>query len=508
MAKKKGFQGDAPVRDAFGQLGTGRTLLLGLQHMFAMFGATILVPLLTGLSVQVTLIGVGIGTLIFHFFAKGRVPVFLGSSFAFLVGIRLITDPGSGIFPVHTARLLDSAGNYLIDAAGNFEYGVYIQQGMNGLAAGTIVTNLEYRNATLAYATGGILAAGFVYFALALVIKLVGVKKVMKAMPPVVTGPIVILIGVMLAPFAISQSSNNMPLALISLGIVVVAAVWGKGMAKVVPLVLGMLGGYAVALIMNAVGMSNPDGSAIFQFAQVAEASIVGMPPFMLPRFNIVAIMIMIPFAFATIAEHIADMVILSDLCEEDFTKKPGLHRTLVGDGLATCFSGFIGAPATTTYSENVGVVVLTKIQDAKVVMLAAVYATILGFLPIFAQIVYTIPEAIVGGVSFILYGMIAAVGIRSLVENQVDIGKTKNLIIVAVILVTGLGLRFGPAITVTLGNTDLPIDRLGVAIAAILGILLNFILPNEKEDKTVVVGLETGGTIALEEEEENPQSD
>jgi uracil permease len=428
--------------------------------------------------------------------------VFLGSSFAFLVGIRLITDPTSGIFAASPVRLIDAAGNYLVDAAGNYEYGVHISQAMSGLAAGSIISNIDYRNATLAYATGGILVAGFVYFILALIVKLVGVKKVMKAMPPVVTGPIVILIGVMLAPFAIDMSSNNLPLALISLGIVIVAAIWGRGMAKVVPLVLGMLGGYGVALIMNAVGISNPDGSAIFNFAQVAEASIVGMPPFMLPRFNIIAIMIMIPFAFATIAEHIADMVILSNLCEEDFTKKPGLHRTLVGDGLATCFSGLIGAPATTTYSENVGVVVLTKIQDAKVVMLAAMYAVILGFLPIFAQIVYTIPTAIVGGVSFILYGMIAAVGIRSLVENQVDIGKTKNLVIVAVILVTGLGLRFGPTITVTLGNIDLPIDRLGVAIAAILGIVLNFILPNEKEDKPVVVGLETGGTVALEEEE------
>jgi len=455
MSNKKPFQSGAPVKDAFGQLGTGRTLLLGLQHMFAMFGATILVPLLTGLSVQVTLIGVGVGTLIFHFFAKGRVPVFLGSSFAFLVGIRLITDP---------------------------EHGIFAEAGLS-------------QAEKLSYATGGILVAGFVYFALALIVKLVGVKRVMKAMPPVVTGPIVILIGVMLAPFAIQQSADNMTLALISLGIVIVAAVWGRGMAKVVPLVLGMLGGYGVALIMNAVGMTNPDGSAIFYFAQVVEADIVGVPPFMLPRFNIVAILIMIPFAFATIAEHIADMVILSNLCEEDFTKKPGLFRTLIGDGLATSFSGLIGAPATTTYSENVGVVVLTKIHDAKVVMLAAVYAVILGFLPIFAEIVYTIPTAIVGGVSFILYGMIAAVGIRSLVENQVDIGKTKNLVIVAVILVTGLGLRFGPTITVSLGSVDLPIDRLGVAIAAMLGILLNFILPEEK-----IEAVEVSETVEADE--------
>jgi len=444
MGKKTPYQSGAPVKDAFRQLGTGRTLLLGLQHMFAMFGATILVPLTTGLSVQVTLIGVGIGTLIFHFFAKGRVPVFLGSSFAFMAGMGLITHE---------------------------EYGIF---------AGTGLSQAE----KLAYATGGILVAGLMYLLLSLLIKLVGVEKVMRVLPPVVTGPIVILIGVMLAPFAIRQASSNMLLAFISLAIVIIAAVWGKGMIKVVPLVLGLLGGYIVAVLMNLAGMTNADGSAIIQFAQVAEANYVGLPPFMLPRFSIIAILVMIPFSFATIAEHIADMVILSDLCEEDFIKKPGLHRTLIGDGLATCFSGLIGAPATTTYSENVGVVILTKIHDAKVVILAAIYATVLGFLPVFAAIVYTIPTAIVGGVSFILYGMIAAVGIRSLVDNQVDIGKTKNLVIVAVILVTGLGLRFGPIIDISFGNVDIPLDRLGVAIAAILGILLNVILPEEKEEK------------------------
>ena len=440
METKKSYQQGAPIKNSFKQLGTTRTLLLGLQHVFAMFGATILVPLITGLSVQVTLVGVGVGTLVFHFFAKGKVPVFLGSSFAFLVGIRLITDTTHGIF------------------------------------AGMDMSQAEM----LSYATGGILVAGLVYLVLALIVKLAGVQRVMKFIPPVVTGPIVILIGVMLAPFAIDMSSSNMLLALISLVIVIVASVWGKGMIKVIPLVLGMLGGYAIAVGMNAAGMTNADGSAILEFTRVAEANIVGLPPFMMPRFNLVAIMIMVPFAFATIAEHIADMVILSNVCEEDFTKTPGLVRTLIGDGLATVFSGFIGAPATTTYSENVGVVVLTKIQDAKVVILAAIYATILGFLPIFAEIVYSIPTAIVGGVSFVLYGMIAAVGIRSLVENQVDIGKTKNLMIVAVIMVTGLGLRFGPTITVTLGTVNLPLDRLGVAIAAILGILLNIVLPNE----------------------------
>ena len=209
-------------------------------------------------------------------------------------------------------------------------------------------------------------------------------------------------------------------------------------------------------------------------------AQIVGAPPFVLARFDIVAILVMATFALATIAEHIADMVALTSICDENFIEDPGLARTLIGDGIASVFSGMIGGPASTTYGENVGVVVLTKIHDAKVVILAAVYATILGFLPIFAALVYTIPDAIVGGVSFILYGMIAAVGIRTLVDYKVDIGKTRNLIIIAVVMVSGLGLRFGAPITFSIGGTNVPIDRLGIAIAAILGILLNAILPGK----------------------------
>ncbi|MCL1994303.1 MAG: uracil-xanthine permease family protein [Spirochaetes bacterium] len=430
-----------PIKDSFKQLGVPRSMLLGLQHMFAMFGATILVPLITGLSVQVTLIGVGVGTLIFQFMGKGRVPVFLGSSFAFLAGVQLVTDPVSGIFAGLDMPMADK----------------------------------------LAYATGGIFVAGFLYFLLAITVKLIGVKKVMRYLPPVVTGPIVILVGVMLAPFAISQSNSNMLLAIISLSVVIIAASWGKGMFKIIPIVLGLGGGYLAALILHFAGVTNPNGTAILDFAGAAQAGVVGLPPFFLPRFSLIPILVMIPAAIATIAEHIADMIILSDVCGENFTEKPGLTRTLIGDGLATTFSGLVGAPATTTYSENVGVVVLTKIHDARVVILAAFYATILGFMPIFAAIVYTIPTAVVGGVSFVLYGMIAAVGIRTLVDNRVDIGETRNLLIIAVVLVTGLGLRFGPLITVTLGGYSVPIDRLGIAIGALLGVFLNIVLPGEK---------------------------
>jgi len=417
-----------------------KTLLLGLQHMFAMFGATILVPLLSGLSVQVTLIGIGAGTLIFHFITKGRVPAFLGSSFAFLVGIQLITDPEAGLF------------------------------------AGSGMEQPE----KLAYATGAIMVSGALYLVFALIIKVIGVKRFMEIVPPVVTAPTVILIGIMLAPFAISQSSNNIMLAVLTLGIVIVASSWGKGMVKIMPILLGITGAYLIAVMMQLGGMTNPDGSAIIDFTMAANADVVGMPPFMWPRFDFVAILIMLPFALATIAEHVGDIVALGTITGEDFVADPGLERTLIGDGVATMFSGFIGGPASTTYGENVGVVALTKVFSPRVVQVAAIYAALLGFSPFIAAIIYSVPAAIIGGASFMLYGMIAAVGIRNLVETKVDVGQTKNLIIIAVILVTGLGLRFGPRITFEVGTVNLPIDRLGIAIAVILGVVLNAILPEE----------------------------
>jgi len=424
------------------QLSRPRTAILGLQHMFAMFGATILVPLLSGLSVQVTLVATGIGTLIFHLCSKGRVPAFLGSSFAFLVGIRAITNPYNGIF------------------------------------AGSGLTEQE----KLAYATGGILAAGILYLVFALIVKLVGAKTFMKFVPPIVTAPTVFLIGLMLAPFAISQSSENLFLAALTLAIIIVASSWGKGMIRIIPILLGIAGAYIVALIMHSVGMTNPNGSAII--AMASDVDWVGLPPFMLPRFDIVAILIMIPFAIATIAEHVGDMVALSTISGRDLTEDPGLHRTLLGDGLASVFAGLIGGPANTTYGENVGVVALTRVFNSRVVQLAAIYAVILGLSPMFESVVRSIPTAIIGGASFMLYGMIAAVGIRNLVENKIDMSKTKNLTIVAVMVVMGLGLRFGPEITIAIGTANVPVDRMGVAIAVILGIFLNAVLPDEKEEE------------------------
>ena len=434
--------------DGKNKLGFARMSFLGLQHMFAMFGATVLVPLLSGLSVQVTLVSVGIGTLIFHFFAKGKVPVFLGSSFAFLVGINIITDPNNGPF------------------------------------AGEGLSTSE----KLSYATGGILVAGIVYIILALIVRIVGVKTFMKFLPPVVTAPAVILIGIMLAPFAISQSSDNLLLASITLGIIIIASSWGKGMAKVTSILIGISVAYFVAFILHSFGIVNPNGTPILDFTLAYQANIIGLPDFMLPRFNIVAILIMIPFAIATIAEHVGDMVALSTITGEDFIEKPGLSRTLIGDGLATVFSGIIGGPATTTYGENVGVVAITRVFNPRVVQIAAIYATVLGFSPLFGAVIRSIPTAIIGGASFMLYGMIAAVGIRNLVESRIDIGKTKNLTIIAVMLVMGLGLRFGPEITFMIGTTEVPIDRIGIAIAVIVGVLLHIILPEKENNNDVGV--------------------
>jgi len=459
------------------KLSLPKMTLFGLQHMFAMFGATILVPLISGLSVQVTLIGAGVGTLIFHFFAKGKVPAFLGSSFAFLVGIRLITDPTAGIFNVSVLE----------------EGGIYLMQALGGHSAGTLITGTQFRDITLAYATGGILVSGLLYVLFAGIVKFVGVKTFMKWVPPIVTAPTVILIGIMLAPFAISQSAENMILAVATLAIVIVASSWGKGMIKIIPILLGIGGAYLLAVgLHNFTSLTNADGSAIINFAAAQEevgTGIVGMPPFMLPRFGLVPILIMVPFALATIAEHIGDMVALSSITGKNYVEEPGLSRTLMGDGVASCFSGLIGAPASTTYGENVGVVALTRIFNPRVVQIGAIFAIVLAFSPIFAAIIYSIPNAIIGGASFMLYGMIAAVGIRNLVEAKVDMTKTKNLIVIAVMMVTGLGLRFGPAITFNIGTVNspvsIPIDRLGIAIAVLLGVVLNAILPDKAPTST-----------------------
>lgn len=420
-------------------LGIPRMLLLGLQHMFAMFGATILVPILVntyfngeGLSIQVTLICAGLGTLFFHACAKMKVPAFLGSSFAFLGGFSTVANLDTGIFANMTM------------------------------------------GEKLPYACGGIVVAGLLYLILALVIKLVGVKRVMHFLPPVVTGPIIICIGLSLAPSAITNASTNWLIALIALATIIVFNIWGKGMLKIIPILMGVVISYAVALVMHLLGMTNPDGSAILDFSAVASAAWVGLPPFQLCKFDLTAIMVMAPIALATMMEHIGDMSAISATVGENFLADPGLHRTLIGDGLATSFSALVGGPANTTYGENTGVLELSRVHDPRVIRIAAVFAVILSFIPKMADIIGSMPSAIIGGVSFMLYGMISAIGVRNVVENRVDLTKSRNLVIAAVILVSGLG--FSSGLTFNLFGT--PVTLTGLAIAAIAGILLNAILP------------------------------
>ena len=460
-------QPQQPIRDAR-KLGTSRMLILGLQHMFAMFGATVLVPILVngyfhgeGLSVQVTLFFAGIGTLFFHICTKMKVPAFLGSSFAFLGGFAAVAEFDKGIFA-------------------DMSYGE-----------------------KLPYACGGVVIAGLLYLVLALVIKLVGVKRVMRFLPPVVTGPIIICIGLSLAGSAIGNAGTNWLLAIIALATIIIFNVWGKGMFRIIPILMGVVISYLVALLMNAVGITNPDGSAILNFSGVSAAPVVGLPNFILCKFNIQAVFAMAPIAIATMMEHVGDISAISATVGENFIEDPGLHRTLVGDGLATSLSAVFGGPANTTYGENTGVLELSKVYDPRVIRLAAVFAIILSFVPKFSEIITSLPASIIGGVSFILYGMISAIGVRNMVENKVDLTMSRNLIIAAIILVCGLG--FADGIGFSIGGVDIHLTSL--AVASLAGILLNVILPgndyefgvNPSGDRNRGVGINPGKSASKE---------
>lgn len=329
-------------------------------------------------------------------------------------------------------------------------------------------------NEKVSYACGGIVVAGILYFILAIIIKLVGVKRVMRFLPPVVTGPIIICIGLGLASSAVTNASNFWPLALVALGVIIVFNIWGKGMLKIVPILLAVVVSYIVAVVINQFGFTNTDGSAILNFNAVKDAAWVGLPGFQLCRFDISAILAIAPIAIASMMEHIGDMSAISATVGENFIENPGLHRTLVGDGLATTFAGAIGGPANTTYGENTGVLELSKVYDPRVVRIAAVFAIVLSFIPKFSSIISTMPTAIIGGVSFMLYGMISAIGVRNVVENKVDLTKSRNLIITGVIFVCGLGFSTGYRFEI-MGTS---ITLTGLAIAAICGIALNAILP------------------------------
>ena len=417
-------------------LGKGKMFVLGLQHLFAMFGATVLVPAITGLNVSTTLLFAGLGTLLFHWVTGRKVPAFLGSSFAFLGAYGLTTAAGQDI--------------------------------------------------PLTYSGFGVAVAGMMYLVLALMFKIFGTKKVMSFFPPIVTGPVIICIGLTLAGTAITSCTSNWLVALVAIAVVVVANIWGKGMVQIVPILLGVVASYLVAMVVD------PAARAAVA-ATVAEAKWFGLPVIWeetaLSIFNrdldvsmlITAVITIAPISLATIVEHVGDMCAISSTVGKNYVADPGLHRTLVGDGLATAVSSLYGGPANTTYGENTGVLALSRVYDPKVVRLAAVFAMVLSFCPKFAALIVAMPAATMGGVSLVLYGMISSVGVRNVVENQVDFTKSRNVLIAALIMGLAIGIKYydvSGAITFNLGPVAISLS--GLAVAAVVGIVLNAVLPGK----------------------------
>ena len=421
---------DGPIYDAR-ELGTPRMLILGLQHMFAMFGATVLVPALTGLNVATTLLFAGLGTLLFHLITRRMVPAFLGSSFAFLAGYWAIAPNGE-------AELLP-------------------------------------------YACFGVAISGLMYVVLAAVIKGVGVKKVMRFFPPIVTGPIIIAIGLILSSSAINNCEANWLVALVAIIVVISCNMWGKGMVKIIPILIGVLVSYVFSIVIDP-------ASRAAVATKVGEAAWIGIPVHkdatVFGLFSngvdtdllVTATITIVPLAIATMMEHVGDICAISSTVGKNYLVDPGLHRTLIGDGLATTLASVFGAPANTTYGENTGVLALSKVYDPRVIRLAAIFAVVLSFCPKFAALVTAMPTATIGGVSMILYGMISAVGVRNVVENRVDFTNTRNVIIAALILVLALGISNSAAGAVAIGSVKLS----GLAVASLVGIVVNAILPGK----------------------------
>lgn len=430
---KKTALGENGLYDAK-TLGVPKMLLLGLQHMFAMFGATVLVPMLTGLDVSTTLLFAGLGTLLFHFITKMKVPAFLGSSFAFLGGYAAIAP--------------------MIDGQPNKEM--------------------------LPYACLGVACAGLVYFVMSACIKAFGTGKVMKFFPPIVTGPIIIAIGLTLSQSAINNCAADWLIAIIAIVLVVVCNIWGKGMIKVVPIIIGVIGSYIVAAVMGRVDFSAVASAKWFGFPIHYENTVFSI--FSNPDVSMIvtSIITIMPIALATIVEHIGDMSAISSTVGINYFKDPGLHRSMLGDGLATALASLFGAPANTTYGENTGVLSLTRVFDPLVIRIAAVFAIIFSFSPKVAAIIGCMPTATVGGVSLVLYGMISAVGVRNIVETQVDFNKTRNVIIAALILVLSIGINYSAAGSISFAIGSITISLSGLAVGALTGIILNAVLPGK----------------------------
>jgi len=386
-----------------------KKIILGLQHAFTMFGATVLVPIITGFNISVALFMAGCGTLLFYFITKRKVPAFLGSSFAFIAPVLVVTE----------------------------KFG-------------------------LPYACGGIVVAGLLYLLLSLLVSIYGVKKILSFFPPVVTGPVIIVIGLKLAPTAIDMAKGNWGLALVGFAVVTAVSIYAKGFFKVLPVLTGIFVGYLVAIFTGNV-----------DFAPIAQAKWIGWPEFIVAKFNWTAITIIAPVAIATMVEHIGDVLAIGATVEKNLVEDPGLNRTLIGDGLATSLSAMFGGPANTTYSENTGVLALTRVYHPVIMAIAAVFAILLGLVPKLGAVILTIPSSLIGGISIVLFGMIASIGIRTVVEHKVDFSQSRNLLISAVILVLGLG---GAVLAIPLGTAKIEIA--GMALGAIIGIILNKILP------------------------------
>ena len=447
-------QNHVAIYDARRELGYSKVAILGLQHMFAMFGATVLVPIITGLSVSTTLLFAGLATLFMHVVTNFKVPVFLGSSFAFLGGYASVK--AAGVALGYTERV------------------------------------------SLNYACLGVACAGLVYFILALICKAFGSKRVMRFFPPVVTGPIILSIGLILSPSAINNCSTNWPIALVAIFVVIICNIWGKGMIKIVPILLGVIASYAVAAVSGNV-----------DFSQIADAKWIGLPVIWentgLSVFTggeadfglfLTAVITIVPISFATMMEHVGDISAIGGTVGKNFIEDPGLHKTLIGDGIGTAIASLFGAPANTTYGENTGVLALTKVYDPFVVRLAACYAMVLSFCPKFAAVIEIMPAATIGGVSIILYGMISAIGIRNMVENKTDFQQSRNIIIAALIIGLALGINFSDAGAVSFMIGSMSVNLSGLAVASIVGILLNAILPGrdqafgDQPDETLAASL------------------
>ena len=389
-----------------------RRTVVGVQFMFVAFGSTVLVPLLTGLDPAVALLAAGLGTLLFHAVTGGKVPIYLGSSFAFIAPIIKATE----LF------------------------------GLGGMFCGLV-------------------SVGLVYMLMSLLVRTFGIDLIKKLFPPVVIGPVIILIGLSLAGAGVNMAQENWILAIVSLAVAVAASIWGKGMIKLIPVVFGALAGYVVALIFFRDTMD---------FSAVGNASWFAFPKLAKMSFSWQAILFMAPVAIAPIIEHVGDMYAISSIAGKDFVKDPGLHRTMLGDGLSCVLAAFLGGAPITTYSEVTGAVSLTKVTDPSVLRIAAISAVVLSVIGKVGAVIQTIPSAVLGGIMLLLFGSIASVGISNMIQARIDMGSTRNLIIVSLILTIGIGGAIISVGTFTLS---------GIGLASLVGVILNLILPEDKKE-------------------------